>query len=52
MILFYFSREYEYWQIFCHSTYVWNDYKSTAIIDFGIVYNLDIRLIYKNEIHE
>ena len=26
--------------------------KSTAIIDFGIVYNLDIRLIYKNEIHE
>ena len=26
--------------------------KSTVIIDFGIVYNLDSRLIYKNEIHE
>ena len=29
-----------------------NDYKSTATIDFGVVYNLDSRLIYKNEIHE
>ena len=28
-----------------------NDYKSTAT-DFGVVYNLDSRLIYKNEIHE
>ena len=26
--------------------------KSTATIDFGVVCNLDSRLIYKNEIHE